>query len=281
MTSVTRSTLLARVRAALPDLHPSERRIAQVVLSFPGDLASYNASELARLSNVSNATVSRFVRRIGYASFEEARQSVRAEQKAGTPLFRFGSSGTVLKDTVTAHLEQSRVNLDATCSMLDETTIDALARTILAARRVRVAGFRAGQPLARYLAWQVAQVVTDTGVFPRDGETLGESVSVLGPGDCCVVVALRRAPRVMSPLMAALRDSGADIALVGDLPDLEILPARWRLACATSAPGPLLNHVAVMAVCNLVAARVIELSGSDGRRRMSAIEDVHLRLNEL
>ena len=274
-------TLLARVKAALPDLHPSERRIAEVVLSFPGDLASYTASELAQLSNVSNATVSRFVRRIGYGSFEEARQAVRAEQAAGAPLFRFGSGGAALDGAVAAHAEQSRVNLDATFARLDEAGIDALARAVLAAARVRVAGFRAGQPMARYLAWQMAQVLADVACLPRDGETLAESVTAIAPGDCVLVLALRRPPAVLDPLLALLADGPADVALIGDLPDLDRLPARWRFACATSAPGPLLNHVAVMAVCNLLAARIIELSGPDGRRRIGAVEDAHLRLGEM
>ncbi len=274
-------TLLARVKAALPDLHPSERRIAEVLLSFPGELASYTGSELAQLSNVSNATVSRFVRRIGYGSYEEARQAVRAEQKAGAPLFRFGSGGAELNGAVAAHAEQSRANLDATFARLDEASIDALARAALAAGRVRVAGFRAGQPMARYLGWQMTQVLDDVATLPRDGETLAESVTGLGACDCVLVLALRRPAAVLDPLLALLADSPVDVALIGDLPDLDRRPARWRFSCATSAPGPLLNHVAVMAVCNLLAARIIELSGSDGRRRIGAVEDAHLRLGEL
>lgn len=48
---------MARVRAILPDLHPSERRLAEAVLDFPGDMAGYSASEIAELAGVSNDTV--------------------------------------------------------------------------------------------------------------------------------------------------------------------------------------------------------------------------------
>ena len=111
MSSVSRLSLVARIREALPDLHASERRLADVVLNFPGDLASYTATELAQLANVSNATVSRFVRKLGYGSFEEARQAVRAEQQTGAPRFRFGSGNAPTAVIVDAHLEQSRLNL--------------------------------------------------------------------------------------------------------------------------------------------------------------------------
>ena len=45
------------------------------------------AAELAALSQVSNATATRFVRRLGYASLEEARRHARDERSSGSPLF--------------------------------------------------------------------------------------------------------------------------------------------------------------------------------------------------
>jgi hypothetical protein len=36
-----------------------------------------------------------------------------------------------------------------------------------------------------------------------------------------------------------------------------------------------------MAICKLIAARTIALSGPAGRRRMAAIEDGHRRFDEL
>ena len=63
----TPTTFLARIRAVLPELHRAEHKLGSFLLDFPGDLAAYDAQELARLSGVSKATVSRFVRRIGFA----------------------------------------------------------------------------------------------------------------------------------------------------------------------------------------------------------------------
>ena len=281
MSSGARLSLVARIRDAMPEMHASERRLAEVVLSFPGDLASYTGTELARLANVSNATVSRFVRKLGYASFEEARQAARVEQRSGAPLFRFGSGTAPVDGTVAAHLEQSRLNLDRTLAVFDDGALDRVANALLGAPRIRLIGYRAGQPLARYLGWQLLQVLPDVAVLPRDGETLAEYLPVLGRGDCVVVIALRRAPTMLQSALEALADTGAETVVIGDLPGLSDLPGRWHLPCVTSAPGPLLNHVSVMAVCNLIAARVIELSGPAGRQRMSAIDDAHTGLGEL
>lgn len=281
MKQVPLKTFLARVRTVLPDLHPTERRLAEAVLDFPGDIAGYTASEIADLAGVSNATVSRFVRKLGYASFDEARRAVRQEGRGAAALLRFGAVEEGEGGTVAAHLEQSRRNLDATYGGLGSEDVDSLARALHEARRVWLAGFRAGFPMASYLAWQISQVLPEVSVIPKTGETLAEAAATMSAEDVVVLLLLRRSPKLAWALAECAIEAGAQVSLIGDLPSMTALPARWHMPCLTTSRGPLLNHVSVMAVCNLVAARTLELSGPAGRRQMERIEDVHDRFGEL
>ncbi|MBM1221303.1 MurR/RpiR family transcriptional regulator [Ponticoccus sp. SC2-23] len=281
MASDPSTSFVSRVQSALETLHPSERRLAEAILNFPGQIASYTATELAQMAGVSNATVTRFVRKIGYGSFEEARQAVRSEQSAGAALFRVDGAGDELKTELAGHLEQSLVNLEQTLSLVEPGTLDALVDRMLNAPRLWVLGFRAGQSFARYLGWQVLQVRSEVTVLPRDGETLAESVAAIQPEDCVILFVLRRPPRIVVDLPEQLRATGASVALIGDLPGLQDLPSRWRVACATGSSGPLFNHVGVMAICNLLASRAVEQMGPEARRRLSRIESLHETLGEL
>lgn len=281
MSSDANKPFLLRVRDALPELHPSEHKLAELVLDFPGEMAGYTATEIAELADVSNATVSRFVRRIGYGSFDEARRAVRDEKRAGTALLRFASHEPQHGGAVAAHFETSQQNLDLTYGALDDARIDGLAQALIAAPRVWFIGFRAGQSFAQYLGWQTSQVLANVTVLPRAGETLAESMASLSGGDVVVLVALRRKPKLVAAVTEAARLAGADLAVIEDRPGPETADARWHLPCVTSANGPLMNHVGTMAVCNLVAARTIEMSGATGRSRMAAIEDGHRRFDEL
>lgn len=281
MAAAEKTSFLTRIRAALPGLHPSERQLAEAILNFPGQLASYTATELAQMAGVSNATVTRFVRRIGYASFEEARQAVRAEQSAGTALFRMNRTGDTPEGRIARHLDQGHRNLADSLASLNESDLAELVATMTTARRLRMIGFRAGQPFARYLAWQTMQVHADVAALPRDGETLAESLAGIGPGDCVIVFALRRPHRQMTALIQELADSGAALALIGDLPGLQALPARWHLPCATTGAGALFDHVGVLAICGLLASALIEQGGTAGRSRLSAIERIHDALDEI
>jgi DNA-binding MurR/RpiR family transcriptional regulator len=281
MSPSAKTSFVARIRNATPDLHRSELRLAETILNFPGQLASYTATELAQISGVSNATVTRFVRKIGYASFEEARQAVRAEQTAGTALFRVDHDGGPDKGHVARHREQSHLNIEQTLAGLDDHVIDDLVGSMIGARRLWLAGFRAGQPFARYLGWHILQVRSNVITLPREGETLAEHLAGIEASDCILFFAMRRPPSQMETLATHLAGTGAALAVIGDLAGLETLPARWHLPCVTTGTGPLFNHTGVMALCGLLASRTIEQAGSAGRQRLSEIEDIHASLDEL
>lgn len=272
---------LARVTDALPDLHPSERKLADLVLDFPGEMAGYTATEIAELADVSNATVSRFIRRIGYASFDEARRAVRDEQRNGSALLKLATGGAQADGAVRAHRDQSLQNLERTYDLIDDALIDDLARALIGATRVWIVGFRAGQSHAQYLGWQISQVLPAVTVLPRAGETLAESLISAGAGDVVLLVALRRISRLTTATARLVAESPARLALIEDRPLPDVPHADWRFACVTSTSGPLMNHVGSMAICNLIASRTIELSGAAGRRRMAAIEKGHRRLDEM
>lgn len=279
MNKANSKSFLARVQGALGDMHPQERRLADLVLNFPGRLAGYTASEIAQLADVSNATVSRFFRKIGYQSFEEARQAVRYEQDSGSAFLRLETASGLLPETVASYLEQSQENLRLTLGEIDLADLDALAKSVAQAPRVWILGFRSGQPFARYLGWQVSQISLNVTVLPRDGETLAESLSLIGSQDCVILFALRRVPAITNRIQAALARRDIKVAIIGDAADVSAGDMRFH--CITAASGPLFNHVSVMAMCNLLAARVIELADVDSRAHMRDIEAWHTELDQL
>lgn len=104
-------SFLVCVQEALGQKLPQKRRLADRVLNFPERLSGYSARAITQLADVSNATVSRIFRKIGYQSFEDARQAVRFEQESGPCSLRLeNGSGTELKPLVN-FLEQSQKNL--------------------------------------------------------------------------------------------------------------------------------------------------------------------------
>ena len=275
-------SFVRRVRSKLDELSSTERQLADFLLEFPGELASYAGNELAQLAGVSPSTVSRFIRRVGYESYEEARRHVREEQETGSPLFHASSSGAARQvRSVAAHFQQSQQNLAATFERLSDATLAEIARAIVNAPHVLIFGSRSSHAFAQYLRWQIIQVVPRVTAIPGPGETLAEHLAGLGTRDCVIVFGTRRQTRQMDTLLEAASRIGARIVYISDRASPDFAGATWSLQCDCRGPGLLDNHTAVMGVCDLLATMVIEASGSAGRKRLAAIELGHEENGEL
>ena len=282
MKAPLKRSFLSRVRMALPELHPAERRLGEFVCDFPGELASYDAQELARFANVSKATVSRFVRRLGYETYDEARRHARAEQRTGSRLFMaHAGDPDGAEASLAQNVEQGKLNLDRTFAAITQAELDDVAQAMLDARKVWVAGFRASHPFAAYLRWQLIQVLEEVIAIPGSGETLGEHLISMRREDCVIMFGLRRRVAVTGQILEHAGGTGAALLYVTDEGVEPEKLARWHFRCHTMAPGPLFNHVSVMAVCHLLVTRCIELAGGRARSRLRGIEMLNDRLDEL
>ncbi|MBE0487635.1 MAG: MurR/RpiR family transcriptional regulator [Halomonas sp.] len=270
------------IKSALPNLHPTERRLAEFILDFPGELASYNASELAGLANVSNATVTRFIKKLGYRSYEEARQHVRANREEGAALLLVeGKQVDSENSRFLQHIGQAIANLQQVGASVSQREVDEVARAMLSARRVWIIGFRSSHAFAEYLNWQILQVLEHTALLPKAAETLAESLVSITPEDCVVLFGMKRRAAQLEGVAEQLVLSGARVLFITDESASRESRFTWHFRCRTAAPGPLFNHVAVLALSHYLATRVLELSGATGRQRMTDIEAIHEALDEL
>ncbi len=102
--------------------------------TFPANWPLFGL-ELAALAQVSNATVSRFIRRLGYESYEEARRHARAETQTGSRLFLARATDARGEQSVQAHAAQGIANLEATFQSVSEGQINSAVEALLGAGR--------------------------------------------------------------------------------------------------------------------------------------------------
>lgn len=271
---------LDRIRTALAELQPAERRLGTFLLDFPGDMASYDAQELARLSDVSKATVSRFIRKIGYDSYDAARRAVRDEASSGSRLYIGHGEPGAMEDVLGFGMREEMENLAWTFQRISPEDLDRLADKMLSARKVWIIGHRISHSFAIYLRWQLVKVIPDAAVIPKDGESMGEHLAAMTPDDLVLVVALRRR---MSGLDALLREIGAIGAVRAVISDdsMELDPSLdWHFRCRISTATPQFNHAAVLALCHQIVVRTTLKSGAEGRTRLRRVDEFNERLGE-
>jgi DNA-binding MurR/RpiR family transcriptional regulator len=263
------ATIADRIEAGYRDLSPQEQRAADFMRDHLADLAVYNATEVARLSGVSKATISRLYRRLGFDGAEQVRDHVRALRATGTPI------ASESPTSFAAHIDQELLNLRAALTGLDPSVAGAL---IAGARRVIVIGFRNSYPMALHLRQQLAQAREGVELAPVPGQSIGEELAALDARDVVVLLGFRRRPENFARVMALVAASDARSVL---LTDSAALDADVVIRCPLDSATAFDSYAAVASVINVLAAAVLGASLREGRQRIAAIGSVYRRLGEL
>ena len=271
------ASLESRVRDHYETLPSSERKIADLILDFPGEIAAYSATELAELADGSKAAVTRLIRRLGFSNFEEARRTARNAQNWGSPLYLMPRKPdqTGFGGRVQSQIEQDIKTISLTMESLNVATTNEIVSTIWQARRVFVFGYRNSHFLAQYLRWQFLQARSDVHLMPGAGETLGEYVADINDQDIMVVIGLRRRPPEVSRTLAAAADAGAKILYITDMGARPQPKATWTLLCAVRGNDVFDRYAGAMSLLHFLSVSLMSQSGDKGRARLKAIESLH------
>jgi len=276
-------SLEARVRAAYEDLPDSERKLADLILGTPGEVAGYSATELAAMAGTSKAAATRFFKRLGFRNFSEARQLARERQDWGSPLYldRGAAREPDPMKELYGCLEDELSVLRRSFGAFDPGQLDAVAGAIATARRLWVVGFRNSHFVAGYARWQFIQFRPEVHLLPRTGETLGEQLANVGPEDMVVVVGVRRRVAGFRRLLETCADLGARVLYVTDPTARgEGARATWTIVCSVESAYLFDSYAAPMSLLRFLAIKAYWKSGRAGHDHLEAIERLHDRLDE-
>jgi DNA-binding MurR/RpiR family transcriptional regulator len=276
--------MIEKLREHYDRLPSSERLLADLLLEFPGDITFYGAGELAERAGVSNAAVTRLIKRIGYRDYRAAREAVRAAQASGQPIYLNNSMPSTLAsdDILEQQLERDLANLRATYDELDHSALTSAIEAIGAAAGVWCIGLRNSYFFASYVRRQLMQARPGVHLLPQPGQVLMEDVAGISGGDLAIVVGFRRRAAITATAMANLASRGVPILYVTDhRADRTARLATWVLRCRTRGVSLFDSYVGVMSLLNHIATEVSVACGDAGRRRMQAIEAANAEGREL
>jgi len=277
--------LTVTIQADYGKLTARERQVADLILENPNQVAIFSASELAKKAKVSNSTVTRMIKQIGFESYDQIRKQVRDEMSEGSPLSLFsGNEQPTIPDKgnlVERFAEQEVTMLRSAFTALSPHEIDEITSSLCFAGNLGFLGLRNSHFFAAYARWQFIQFREKTRQMPGAGETIAERIADLGSGDVVMVVAVRRLVKKLERYVEAISKTGADVLLITD-PSGEALSkhARWKIICPVENPNIFDTYVGVLAVIRLLAFQSFIKSGQKGKEYMLAIEHQHDILSE-
>jgi len=276
----------SRIAECYDELSETDQRLADVILSSPGQLAMQTATELATTAQVSKATATRFFQKLGYASYEDARVIARASQVNGSPLYLQDrgrkNTRTKLDDVIHDHLQHELDNLANTYRSLDTKVVAEVVDAIAHARRVMIIGYRHSHTVATMIRRELIQVRSGVVLLPAPGDTIGEYLGDVGAEDIVIIIGLRRRVHAVGHAAVALAGAGVPILYMSDvIAGKPAKLARWVIRCHTDGMMLFDSKVGMTALVNLICSLVAERLLETGNNHLQRVEIMHERLREL
>ncbi len=210
--------MLDRIKASLPSLAPAEQRVGKLVLADPRAFANLPITELAGRAHVSKPTVVRFCRSVGYDGLSDFKLKLAGSVSEGVPFVHRSvdvddkTSDVLVKvidNTVAAFLKYRN---DASSFAIQKAT-DALEATCTAGKRIEFFGVGNSGIVAQDAQHKFFRLGVNTVAY-SDGHMQVMSASMMGPGDCVVVISNSGRTRDLMDACDIARKNGATTIVI-------------------------------------------------------------------
>lgn len=275
----------ARIREHYESMPPSEKLLADFLLTFPGHIADYSATELCELAETSRAAASRFFSRLGYKDFNDAKRQAREAKKWGTPLYQtntpLAKSSSSTSQVISEHINREQTNIQRSLEGIEGATLRSIVNAIISHKRVMLVGYRNNHFFAEYFQRQLSLLRDGVTIHPSSHQTIAEELFDLSSDDLLIVFGFRRRTRILGDIIKLANKSGASTLLIAD-PTAAALEKRveWKIECNVYSTSSFDSYSSVMSTLNLIINQVLSTSESTVER-LRAIESVHEQLGEL
>lgn len=224
-------TVLIRIRAAIPSLRPSEKRIAQVFIESPAEGATLSVAELAELCKTSTTSVVRFYKRMGYSHYKDllmdlTREAMRQELATSSLPPASGDIGRndSLDDIVAKVAINETLSIADTARALDTKALGEAVGLLSGARRVDTFGMGASSFVGLDLQQKLSRI-SRTVINWSDSHSAWTAAATLDAS--CVAIAISHSGNTRDTVefLTVARESGAATIAITNFQDSPVASA--------------------------------------------------------
>ena len=142
--------VLQTLQTQLDSLSNAERRIAEIVLAEPESVIHSSTASLARRADVSDPTVARFCRSLGFNGFPEFKVLLAQHLARGAPyLSQSVSPGDSAEGYIHKLIDATQAGLEAVRAQVDPVAVERVVTALAGAQRLEIYGMGAGAAIAQ------------------------------------------------------------------------------------------------------------------------------------
>ena len=200
---------LLHIRGVFPTLRPAEQRVAREILKNPEEAVHLSITELGRRAEVSDATVVKFCKRLGYKGFQEFKillaQDVATKPEPIYGEIEPGDDAAAVRDKIF----QSNIQaLQDTAQTLSEESLAEAVQALVAASEIHFYGLGASGLVAQDAEQKFARIGLPARSFV-DAHMQLTRAALLKPGDVAVGISYSGETIEVAQAIALAKESGA------------------------------------------------------------------------
>lgn len=264
----------------LPDFSASDTRVARLILERYPISALGGIEDLARQSDVSAPTVTRFVKRLGFRKFTDFQRAIRLEVQDAevSPLALLQKHQN--KTTKASHADRAMMDhlASAMQKLLDAPTQKSLdkAASVIGDNKARIylLGGRWSSVLAQYAAFQLSTLRGEVHVLvPQASGVREDRIADFSRKDVLLAYDFRRYQPETIAFCQTAKQMGLRIVLFTDLelsPIAEVADVVIQVTVETTTP---MDTLAVaIAATDALLTRLVKTLGPQAPKRMAILE---------
>ncbi len=256
---------LLHIRGVFPTLRPAEQRVAREILKNPEEAVHLSITELGRRAEVSDATVVKFCKRLGYKGFQEFKillaQDVATKPEPIYGEIEPGDDAAAVRDKIF----QSNIQaLQDTAQTLSEESLAEAVQALVAASEIHFYGLGASGLVAQDAEQKFARIGLPARSFV-DAHMQLTRAALLKPGDVAVGISYSGETIEVAQAIALAKESGAVTIGITNFPKSRIAQL-CDIVLLTAAQENVFRSGAI-------SSRIAQLSTVDALFISAALED--------
>lgn len=261
--------------AELAKLTSSQKKLADLFHHHPDILAFEPAVRIGGRVGVSEATVHRLAAKLGFDSFSGLQRYAQRQfmqNRTVERLKRHAEDGLSMNEFIQDSFAKDALNLESTMHLNGSEVIHAGAAAIAQARRVYVAGWRAGLYVTAGLSYSLDLMLGNTVLLPMHSG-LHEAMRFMEPGDVLIATALPRYCDVTLEVVTHARNRGLATITITDAMSSPFVPlSSVAFYVSTYSNGFMDSYLAAVAIANALVAAVGRIRQADVEQNLKRLE---------
>jgi RpiR family carbohydrate utilization transcriptional regulator len=259
---------LVEIDAIRSSLSAKETKVADFILRAPREAVHPSIEELAEKIGVSESTLFRFVRKLGYEGYQQFRIALATESVEPSARFYEAPVGTDAGMAVEVVFQAAKAALDLTLKKLDQEAVRRSAALIAGARHTLCFGI-GGSGIVAQDAFHKLVRAGIRGSAPQDFHLQLMTASQAGPEDAALLVSHTGVNKDSLAVAAELKARGVPLIVISTYARTPLVKLADYLLLSATPSSPYANEafsarIAQLAIVDALYVEVMELLGDSG-----------------